>query len=149
MKLKKRLKVKSFRNKWEKLLFNFQTSNAKINSYVRDCFREAPITYPQYLVLKILNSANKPVNMLYIKERIIENDSDISRLIVRLKDMGFVDKKPSPTDKRHAEITLTPEGLQQLEIMNQSIHSIDEVFFNLSSKEVKQLNMLLDKIRIG
>lgn len=148
MKLKKQLKVKSFRNKWEKLLLNFQLSNAQINSYIRDCFRDASITYAQYLVLKILKTANGPVNMLYIKKRIVENDSDISRLIVRLKTLGYVDKKPNPADKRHSEITITPEGLEQVELMNQTIHSIDEVFFNLSAKEVKQLNALLDKIRI-
>ena len=86
---------------------------------------------------------------MYIKKRIVENDSDISRLIVRLKTLGYVDKKPNPTDKRHSEITITPEGLEQVELMNQTIHSIDEVFFNLSAKEVKQLNLLLDKIRVG
>lgn len=149
MKLKKQLKVKSFRNKWEKTLFNFQLSNAKINSYIRDCFRDAPITYTQYLVLKMLKAAESPVNMLYIKERIIENDADISRLIVRLKDMGLVDKKPSPADKRHAEISITLYGSEQVDEMNRTIHSIDEVFFNLSAKEVKQLNQLLDKVRLG
>lgn len=149
MKLKKQLKVKSFRNKWEKLLLNFQSCNATINRYILDCFREAPITYSQYLVLKILAAADKPVNMLYIKERLIENDADISRLIVRLKDMKLVSKKPNPTDKRHAEISITAEGIEQLKEINQSIHSIDEVFFNLSAKEVKQLNALLDKVRMG
>jgi DNA-binding MarR family transcriptional regulator len=149
MKLKKQLKVKFFRNKWEKTLLNFQLCNSNINAYIRDCFRESPITYTQYLVLKILQSAGEPVNMLFLKERLVDNDSDMSRLITRLQDMGLVTKKPNASDKRHSDIDITKAGIMQLEEINEGIHAIDEVFFNLSTKEVKQLNTLLDKVRLG
>ncbi|MFT5511770.1 MAG: DNA-binding MarR family transcriptional regulator [Bacteroidia bacterium] len=149
MKLKKQLKVKSFRNKWEKLLLNFQLCNTNINAYIRDCFREAPITYSQYTILNIITSAEEPVNQLYIKKRIIEHDSDVSRLIARMIQIGVISKKPSKLDKRHAEISITAYGQQQLLEIKEKIHSVDEVFFNLSGKEVKQLNELLDKVRLS
>lgn len=147
MKVKKVLKVDSFRNKWEKLLFNFQLANSNVNTYIRDCFRDSDITYAQYLVLKILVPCNDPVNVSYIKERILEKDSDVSRLVQRLVDLGLVTKTLNPSDKRHSEIAITAKGLEQFNQIESEIHSIDEVFFNLSPKEVKLLNELLDKIR--
>ncbi len=147
MKLKKALKVKGFRNKWEKLFFNFQLTNVTINKFVRDCFRESSITYSQYMVLKILNDCEEPVNILYIKDRFIESDSDISRLVRRLVDLNLVSKTASPTDRRHSEISITVTGQEQFKDVQTRIHAIDEAFFNLNSKEVNQLNELLDKIR--
>lgn len=147
MKLKKFLKVKVFRNKWEKLLFNFQLANSNINTHIRDCFRDMEITYQQYLVLKIISEAEDGVNNAYIKERIIDRDSDVSRLLARLQQLDLVKKSINASDKRHSEIRLTPKGEQTFNEVNTRIYSVDEVFFNLSSKEVKELNALLDKIR--
>lgn len=148
MKLKKLLKVKSFRNKWEKLLFNFQLANANLNQHVRDCFRDSMVTYQQYLVLKIIAQAeDDAVNNSYIKDRVVDKDSDISRLITRLQDLNLVRKSINASDKRHSEIRLTEEGLKVYQEIEDRVHTIDEVFFNLSSKEVKVLNGLLDKIR--
>ncbi|MBO6517612.1 MAG: MarR family transcriptional regulator [Bacteroidia bacterium] len=147
MKLKKLLKVKAFRNKWEKLLFNFQLANSNVNQHIRDCFRGSEVTYQQYLVLKIVFEADDAVNNSYIKQRILDRDSDVSRLLKRLLDMGLIRKSINASDKRHAEIRLTEKGVATYEEIAARIHTIDEVFFNLSSKEVKALNMLLDKIR--
>ena len=149
MKLKKQLKVRTFRNKWEKLLLNFQLSNSNINAYIKDCFRDAPITYTQYTILNIITTADKPVNQLYIKKRIVDKDSDVSRLIARMLQLGIIVKKPNKEDKRHAEISVTPLGEQHPLDIKEKIHSVDKVFFNLSKKEVKQLNDLLDKVRLG
>lgn len=136
-----------FRNKWEKLLFNFQLANSNINTHIRDCFRDMEITYQQYLVLKIISEAEDGVNNAYIKERIIDRDSDVSRLLARLQQLDLVKKSINASDKRHSEIRLTPKGEQTFNEVNTRIYSVDEVFFNLSSKEVKELNALLDKIR--
>ena len=148
MKLKKLLKVKAFRNKWEKLLFNFQLANANINSHIRDSFKGTGVTYQQYLALKIIAQADGDVvNNSYIKRRMLDKDSDVSRLVQRLTDMKLVSKSIRATDKRHAEIRLTTSGLEKYQEIEDRIHQVDEVFFNLSSKEVKTLNDLLDKIR--
>jgi len=146
-KLKKVLRVDSFRNKWEKVLFNFQLANANVNKHIRDTFRNLEITYTQYLALKIVSEAEGPVNNAYIKKRIIDNDSDVSRLVNRLIQLGFLSKQAREDDKRHSEISITESGLEQVARVKKSMHSVDEVFYNLSAKEVKQLNLLLDKIR--
>ncbi len=147
MKLKKRLKVKEFRNKWEKLLFNFQLASSNINQHIRDCFRDAEITYQQYTVLKIINEADDVVNNSYIKRRVVDKDSDVSRLIKRLHDLKLITKSINASDKRHSEIRLSYDGKKALKLIEDRIHAVDEVFYNLSSKEVKQLNDLLDKVR--
>ncbi len=147
MKLKKLLKVKAFRNKWEKLLFNFQLANSNVNNHIRDCFRDSTVTYQQYLVLKIVYLADDAVNNSYIKERILDKDSDVSRLLKRLQDLKLVRKSINSSDKRHSEIRLTDEGAQVYKEIELKIHTVDEAFFNLSGKEVKILNGLLDKIR--
>ena len=147
MKVKKVLQLDNFRNRWEKLFFNFQLTQSNINRYVKNCFKNAPITYQQYMVLSILSGANEPVNQAYVKERIVDKDSDVSRLIGRLVQLGYITKKLRPDDKRHALIELSDSGRAVHEQMLGQIHTIDEVFFNLSRAEVKQLNAILDKIR--
>ncbi|MCB9262149.1 MAG: hypothetical protein H6607_07220 [Flavobacteriales bacterium] len=147
MKLKKQLGIVKFRNKWEKTLLNFQLANARINLQIRDCFRDETITYNQYQVLKIVANSKQPATNTSIKNSIIDNDSDVSRLVSRLISMKLLSKTVDKDDKRFAHISLTQTGKETLQNIESKIHSLDEVFFNLSTKEATALNNLLSKIR--
>ncbi|MFT4522614.1 MAG: DNA-binding MarR family transcriptional regulator [Bacteroidia bacterium] len=130
-------------------MLNFQLTQVEVSQHIRDGFEDTGLTYQQYNVLKIVAEAKKgkDVTINYIKDRLVEKDADISRLIDRLKESGYVNKTPKPTDKRHTIIELTEFGKSELNNLKERVHFLDEVFFNLNSTEVKQLNMLLNKIR--
>lgn len=148
MKLKKELKIKEFRNNWEKLLLNFQLTDIKINTHLRESFKKFGITYQQYNVLRVISASKKGiVSNNYIKERMVQKDADISRLIVRLVSQGFVQKTPKKTDRRQSEVSLTEKGIELLASIEKEIHIVDRFFYDLSKKEAKTLNLILDKIR--
>jgi len=148
MKLKKVLRKKSFRTSWEKLMLNFQLTNVRLNEHLKRFFADHGITYQQYNVLQVIAQSKKgKVNSLYIKSRIVEKDADVSRLLSRLVVRGLVIKTPKPTDKRQSLIELSEEGLALMESIEADIHLLDRFFYNLSRKEVKQLNGMLDRIR--
>jgi len=148
MKLKKVLRKKSFRTSWEKLMLNFQLTNVRLNEHLKNFFADHGITYQQYNVLRVIaQSKAGKVNSLYIKSRIVEKDADVSRLLSRLVTRGLVVKTPKPTDKRQSLIELSEEGVALMEKIESDIHMLDRFFYDLSRKEVKLLNGMLDRIR--
>ncbi|MFO0435135.1 MAG: MarR family winged helix-turn-helix transcriptional regulator, partial [Sphingobacteriaceae bacterium] len=81
-----------------------------------------------------------------IKERILDRMSDASRIVDKLIQKGFVERKESKTDRRNVELIISPSGLKLLESLDHIDESFDAIFKNLSKDEIKQLNLLLDKL---
>jgi len=150
MALKKELKRKDFRNGWEKLLLNFQLTEIKLNAHLRESLKKYGITYQQYNVLQVIpQSKSGIVSNQYIKDRMVQKDADISRLLVRLVSGGLILKTPKKTDKRQSEIQLSERGKELLKEIETEIHLVDHFFYALSKKEAKLFNALLNKIRKG
>jgi DNA-binding MarR family transcriptional regulator len=148
MKLKKKLKLKEFRNDWEKLLLNFQLCQNDLQAHLKECLKPHKLTFQQYNVLRIIDQAKKDnVTNLYIKERLVERDADVSRLVVRMAQAGLLNKLIDITDKRKSKISISDEGLAKFEAVNKDIQNVDRFFYNLGKKEAKTLNSLLDKLR--
>lgn len=151
MKIKKALKIKKFRNPWEKVRINWFYTNNWLSNEVRSIFRDTDITPQQFNVLKIIANADEPHNISssYIKKRLVERDADISRLINRLEEIGLIRKASSTIDKRKMEITLTDLGTEMVNDFSKKEKAMDRLFKVLSREEVRQLNGLIEKIRIG
>ncbi|MGE4434552.1 MAG: MarR family winged helix-turn-helix transcriptional regulator, partial [Bacteroidales bacterium] len=83
----------------------------------------------------------------FIKERMLDKDSDVSRLVDRLFEKGYVSRVENPTDRRQKAVEITEAGLQLLSEMLGCERRVDSMLSNLSLEEVTELNRLLDKIR--
>jgi len=77
----------------------------------------------------------------------LDKNSDVSRLISRLKSKGLIGKSQCPNDKRAADILITEQGLALLKRIDQGVDQIDLGLLNLTDSEADQLNFLLDKCR--
>jgi DNA-binding MarR family transcriptional regulator len=110
-------------------------------------FKDTEVTHQQYNVLRILRGQYpNPCNLRLIKERILDRMSDASRIVDKLIQKGFVERKESKTDRRNVELLISPSGLKLLESLDHIDESFDTIFKNLSKDEIKQLNLLLDKL---
>jgi DNA-binding MarR family transcriptional regulator len=106
------------------------------------------ITVQQYNVLRILRGQYpKPSSVKLVKERMLDKMSDASRIIDKLKLKKLVVRTECPEDRRSVDILITDKGLGLLKSLDDMDKMPKELFKNLSSSEIKNLNTLLDKLR--
>jgi DNA-binding MarR family transcriptional regulator len=111
-------------------------------------FREHGISDPQYNALRILRGQGKPMHIHQIAERMVAEQTDISRLIVRLDKAGWVKRDPCAQDRRVVWIDLTPKGRALLKKLERPVERLHQSQFQqLTKKELGILNELLFKAR--
>jgi len=99
-------------------------------------------------MLRILRGQHpKPIPAVEIKSRMLDKNSDVSRLLDRLIGKNLVNKNQCPNDKRATDISITETGLDLLTKLDTAIHNLESRYLNLSKVEAKQLSDLLDKAR--
>lgn len=148
-KLKNLLGVESFRNEWEELQLNILYTAKWIEQKLRKIHADMQVTPHQIQVMRIIHQSKpEPISIEGIKAKMIENDADMSRMILRLVEMKLVKKEIKRSDRRHSEITLTDLGEDLLAAAEEKMTSADQMFYNLSKKEAKSLNKLLNKTRL-
>jgi len=142
------LKTKSFFSEQTKANLNIMFTSNWINNKVATLLKPFNITPEQFNVLRILKGQHpNSICQREILERMIAKQSNITLIIKKLLEKGYVNVLRSETDRREKIITITDVALQNLE-------KIDEVFYvempkinPLSISEAFHLNSLLDKIR--
>jgi DNA-binding MarR family transcriptional regulator len=81
-----------------------------------------------------------------IKERLIDKNSDASRMVDRLCKLEFVERLESKTDKRAVDVRITKKGLKLLDKLSDKVENFESPLRVLSKKESEILNTTLDKI---
>ena len=77
----------------------------------------------------------------------LDRNSDVSILLDRLVAKKLVAKEPSEKDKRAADVSITQQGLELLQIIDKRMEDLDSLIHSISQEEAKTLNEILDKIR--
>jgi DNA-binding MarR family transcriptional regulator len=77
----------------------------------------------------------------------LDQNSDISRLLDRLISKKLIAKRQCPSDKRAADVLISDKGLQLLLRIDKKINSLDGFLNSLTAQEAKTLSDLLDKSR--
>jgi DNA-binding MarR family transcriptional regulator len=73
--------------------------------------------------------------------------SNVSRLVDKLEQKGFVERRKSPTDKRVVEVLITEEGLDVTNELNDLIEVWESQSIQMSQTELEQLETLLQKLQ--
>lgn len=147
MKIEDEIKQQKFRNPHQKVLINLLYTTSWIQGKQQEIFKPFNITLQQFNILRILRGQHpNSISATEIKSRMIDKNSDVSRLLDRLLAKNIITKKTSSNDKRAADINLTEEGLELLKAIDKKQTQIDGVLL-LSEEEATQLSDLLDKSR--
>ena len=147
MKLEDEIRSK-FRDDYHKALVNLYYTNNVIGEQFFKMLKEFGLAVPQYNVLRILREESPDsVSIGFIKERMLERNSDASRIVDRLYKKKLVERKENKSDRRLKEVQITKKGIDLLGKMVGCEEQEDANLSKLSEKEVKLLNELLDKIR--
>ena len=127
---------------------NIQFTAGWLGSQHTKTLRFFGISSQQYNVLRILKGQYpKPASLVLIRERMLDKESNASRLIDKLVIAEYVERIQCPNDRRQVEITITEKGIELLDKMNPKIDEISNCMKSLSEKEAETLNNLLDKLR--
>ena len=114
-----------------------------------DQFKEYDLTMPQYNVLRILRGQkNTPANLSTIQERMIDKNSNTTRLVDKLIDKGLARRQQCESNRRKVEIFITEKGLELLTGLDPVTEQTNlDIVSNLDENELNTLNKLLDKLR--
>ncbi len=147
MKLEDEIKSK-FRNEYHKAVVNLYYTNTIIGQQFFKMLKKHGLAAPQFNVLRILRGQYpKAVSIGTIKERMMDKNSDVSRIVDRLHGKDLVDRNECMEDRRQKDVMISKKGLDLLEKMTSCEEKQDAILSHLNKKEVTQLNNLLDKIR--
>ncbi|HMI66264.1 MAG TPA: MarR family transcriptional regulator [Cyclobacteriaceae bacterium] len=148
MKIEDEIQTTRFRSPFHKAAVNLIFTAGWVEDNNREYFKSFGITPQQFNILRILRGQHPgKISVTEIKARMLDKNSDVSRLLSRLISKGFIGKSPCPNDKRAADILITEQGLSVLKKIDQGVDQTDLGLFNLTSTEADQLNFLLDKCR--
>ena len=148
MKLEEEIQQKKFRSEKQKAIVNIYYTNCFISSKFESLLKKFGLTLQQYNILRILRGQNgKAIAMGDIKNRMLDKNSDVSRIVERLKIKKLIERKICRSDHRQMDVKITQRGLDLLSKIDGIEQRSDKILSKLSTKEVKQLNDLLDKIR--
>lgn len=138
-----------FRNDYHKGLINLTYTTKLLGYEFLQSLKKHGLAEQQYNVLRILRGfrAQAPLTIGFIKERMLDKDSDVSRIVDRLFEKGLLTRKENPEDRRQKSVEITAKGLELLDAMFECEKKADTLLNNLNDMEVVELNRLLDKIR--
>jgi DNA-binding MarR family transcriptional regulator len=147
MKIEDEIKSK-FKSEYHKLVVNLHLTSSRVGESMQLEMKKHDLTGTQYNVLRILRGQNqKPASIGLIKERMIERNSDVSRIIDRLVKKELIIRKENSADRRQKDVVISNKGLDVLTLIDVKEDKIMDILGHLSEAEVTDLNNLLDKTR--
>lgn len=148
MNIEEEIKQSTFKSEEHKAIVNLIFTHNWLLGKMTPLFKDLEITMSQYNILRILRGQFPgQANIAMIKERMLDKQPDISRLLDRLIQKKLVKKKADASDLRKCWFLITEKGLSWLEKLDPDINNFSGVMKNLSPAEKKSLNGLLDKMR--
>ncbi len=138
-----------FRNEYHRGIINLIFTVNQLNYQFEKDLKKHGLTPQQYNILRVLQGfrSQRPVSIGFLKERMLEKSSDVSRLVDKLFRKGLVERKENKANRRQKDIDITRKGIRLLIEIKEFERKLDTLLFNLTDDEVEQLNQLLDKIR--
>jgi DNA-binding MarR family transcriptional regulator len=85
-----------------------------IGHRIANVLKDYELTPPQYNILRILRGAEKDLSVGEIKERMLYETSDVSRLLDRLVKKGLANRNICPKNRRKMDVCISKIGLQVL-----------------------------------
>ena len=148
VKLEEVLKTDKFSSQSQKAGLNIMYTAWWLKTAVSAELKIIGLTHEQYNVLRILKGVH-PQQMCVkdIGSRMIEQNSNVPRIIDRLVTKNFVNRTTSDIDKRETVMNLTITGIDILRSATQKMNTALKNLVTINEAEGEVLNELLEKFR--
>ncbi|MBK6833620.1 MAG: MarR family transcriptional regulator [Bacteroidetes bacterium] len=148
MRIEDEIKQKKFKSEHQKMYINLVYTANWMSTQQMRMFKEFGLSVQQYNILRILRGqVPNAVNLGLIQDRMLDKNSNASRLIEKLKIKKLVERKESKIDRRQVDIMITEKGLDLLKKMDGKVEEAELINSNLTKQEAETLSDLLDKLR--
>jgi DNA-binding MarR family transcriptional regulator len=131
----------------QEVYVNLALNYGKRLGEIKSLLRAHSLSEPQYNVLRILRGAGpKGSSCQGIANRMLTRLPDITRLLDRLEQSGWIERRRNTEDRRKIEAYLLPEGRELLARLDQPVLKLHaRQFANLGPEELTALDRLLSK----
>lgn len=148
MKIEDEIKQSKFNDEYQKAVINILFTSSWINAVNNKFLKMYNLTSQQFNVLRILRGQSpNPISIQLLMNRMLDKMSNASRLVEKLRQKELVERKECNADRRKVDVVITDKGLQLLEKIDSRWEDFEKSFKNISTKEVKELNKILDNFR--
>lgn len=148
--IQKKLKQeKPFGSREEAVFLAIQILADEQRAKFNDLFKTRDLTGTQYNVLRILRgSGKKGLSCSEIGERMINRDSDITRMLDRLEARELIKRERQTDDRRVVLAFIAEKGIELLSDLDRPVDDLHkQLMGHLSSKELETLGNLITKAR--
>jgi|WetSurMetagenome_2_1015567.scaffolds.fasta_scaffold231540_2 DNA-binding MarR family transcriptional regulator len=124
------------------------TASGLLSTYADRMFNsEISISYSQFLVLLIIDSAKPPVNQVYVAKKLHQGLNTTSMMVDRMVKAGLLDRTRSDVDRRENFLALAAKGKDKVTkgkaINKRIVNRLTGVF---EEKEAQEILRLLTKL---
>lgn len=148
MKIEQEIKQSIFKSEYHKLSVNLMYTYSWLHIQNQAHLKPFGITIQQYNILRILRGQYPdPATINLLIERMLDKMSNASRLVEKLRQKGLVERRICEKDRRAVDVIINEKGLCLLQEIEKHDNEWEKVFHNLTNREAKKLNQLLDKLR--
>ena len=135
----------TFPNERIKALLNIKFTANFLDNIGNAQLKPFNISEQQYNILRILRGANESITVKTVKDRMVQKSPNSTRLMDKLCDKGLIERVRCENDRRVVYVKINKKGLALLKKIK--MDDFENVLNNISDKEAKTLNELLDKLR--
>jgi len=131
--------------------FNLLRTGSWIEEQIKKALKPYSLTHAQLNALYILYESDpEPVSANDLKSKILVNNPDVTRLMDRLVNKGYVERVMCPENRRKIDISLTESGRTLYRQAHQSVKQALGNFFEkqITEDEAKELRDLMHKLRM-
>lgn len=143
------LKSRPIKDPIQRVMLNIMYTGYWLQSRMNLALKPYGLTEPQFNVLRILKGQNGlSMNLYEIQERMVQRMSNVSRIIDKLLEKGWVVRKECKENRRRVDISITDTGLALLEELNPVLNrQFKELSTRLKKEEARQLSDWLETLR--
>jgi DNA-binding MarR family transcriptional regulator len=148
MEIGKEIKQEKFRNEHHKLVINILFTSSWLGALHASNLKPFGISTQQFNILRILRGQHpKPATVNLLIDRMLDKNSNASRLVEKLRTKNLIERATCPEDRRAVNVVITKKGLDLLTELDKQEVVFLKGLKNLSSEQAQQLNFLLDTLR--
>lgn len=140
---------KPFRSSREEAHLSVVRTAAVLTHGFAEALKEFDITPTQYNVLRILRGAgNSGLCRNEVRDRLIAQVPDVTRLLDRMEEAGYVARERDDDDRRLVTTRITARGERVLDALEKPVAAVHErQLGHLNDAELRTLIRLLERAR--
>ena len=148
MEIGKEIKQSKFKSEHQKMLINILYTSGWLASKHATSIKPYGISQQQFNILRILRGQHpKPATVNLLIDRMLDKNSNASRLVEKLRIKKLVERAVCDEDRRAVNVVITKKGLDLLTELDKNEDLFLSHLKKISTTEAELLNQLLDKMR--